>query len=404
VQAVSCDAGVCAPAGCTDAGACAFTPDNIVVPAKAVKYNVRSTAWPFCGTSNFLSVVVEMTEGSGETDDGATCNAPDCELAECTEEEEAAIAACMDAGTVQADCEAVDGCTYTAGTTVEASTCTDADLTNTDGTAESEPSPALCPDGCSYSHSVADDGTLTESCLEATGDVGVGDVAGLEVTFKGRSPNVDVCSTADNSCINIKFGKIEERKPDGVFKVNAHSIMSLASQRNLPTWTTGTMTHGSSDQVTFVKMALDRTFSRSCTNRDGGAADANARPRPNRRAAAVQMGSMVAQMPTKAMISAAVADTEVAGPQTPTNITVTTTDKGVEFVFPAFDSLYYDPIVASESSFEDCTSCENVDPDSTTDSTADAEGGTKMDVNSSSFGAPAVFTTLIVLALMHSVA
>ena len=200
--------------------------------------------------------------------------------------------------------------------------------------------------------------------------------SGLEVIFKGRSPNVDVCSTgADSSCINIKFGKIEERGPDATRKVNAHSIMSLASRNNLPTWTSGLTTYGSSDSVTFVKMALDRSFSRSCSNsgRDGGEADPNARPRPNRRAATVQMGSMVAQMPTKAMVAAPVADGADPAPSLSTNITVTTTNKGVEFMFPAFAELYYDPIIASESSFDACTSCE-LDTTSGTDTT-DASGG-----------------------------
>ena len=195
--------------------------------------------------------------------------------------------------------------------------------------------------------------------------------------FKGRSPNVDVCSTgADSSCINIKFGKIEERGPDATRKVNAHSIMSLASRNNLPTWTSGLTTYGSSDSVTFVKMALDRSFSRSCSNsgRDGGEADPNARPRPNRRAATVQMGSMVAQMPTKAMVAAPVADGADPAPSLSTNITVTTTNKGVEFMFPAFAELYYDPIIASESSFDACTSCE-LDTTSGTDTTTDASGG-----------------------------
>lgn len=35
--------------------------------------------------------------------------------------------------------------------------------------------------------------------------------------------------------MNLKFGKIEERGPDAIRKVNAHSIMSLASRNNLPT-------------------------------------------------------------------------------------------------------------------------------------------------------------------------
>ena len=47
------------------------------------------------------------------------------------------------------------------------------------------------------------------------------------------------------------------------------------------------------------------------------------------------------------------------GPAAQENITVTTTDKGVEFVFPAFGgSMYYDPIVASADSFEACSICE----------------------------------------------
>jgi hypothetical protein len=132
------------------------------------------------------------------------------------------------------------------------------------------------------------------------------------------------------------------------------------------------MQYGSSSAVTYVKMALDRSFSRSCSNRDGGDPDTTARPRPNRRAAAVNMGGMVAQMPTKAMASARAADNTVdsAAPSVPTNITVTTSNKGVEFKFPAFSTLYYDPIVASEESFEACSACAAIEPDDTSGGTS----------------------------------
>lgn len=416
-QEVDCPNGVCDATGCTDAGACVFAPDNMVVPAKAVKYNVRSTQWPFCGPNNFLAVTVDMTEGSGDSDDGATCTAADCaDVDACTEEETAAQSACVDAGTAsESACTAVAGCSYTpAPAPVDASTCTGADLTNTDtSTGEDVPSPELCPDGCSYSHAVADDGTVTETCSDATGDQSLGSVDGLQVTFKGRSPNVDVCSTgADASCLNIKFGKIEERGPDATRKVNAHSIMSLASRNNLPTWTTGTMSYGSSSAVTFVKMALDSEFSRSCNaNRDGGAADPNARPRPNRRATAVNMGGMVAQMPTKAMIAAPAAADGTAAPSVATNITVTTSNKGVEFMFPAFAEMYYDPIVAPESSFDACTSCADVEAEEvaatggTGDGTGDGTGGgTGGSTTPAATPAPATSSSTTVVPLVTFVA
>lgn len=416
VQEVDCPNGVCDATGCTNAGACVFAPDNMVVPAKAVKYNVRSSQWPFCGPNNFLAVTVDMTEGSGDSDDGATCTAADCaDVDACTEAETAAQSACVDAGTAsESACTAVAGCSYTpAPAPVDASTCTGADLTNTDpNSTEDVPSPELCPDGCSYSHAVADDGTgtVTETCSDATGDQSLGSVDGLQVTFKGRSPNVDVCSTgADASCLNIKFGKIEERGPDATRKVNAHSIMSLASRNNLPTWTTGTMSYGSSSAVTFVKMALDSEFSRSCNaNRDGGAADPNARPRPNRRATAVNMGGMVAQMPTKAMIAAPAAADGTPAPSVATNITVTTSNKGVEFMFPAFAEMYYDPIVAPESSFDACTSCADVEAEevAATGGTGDGTGdsSTPAPTPASSTPAPATSSSTTVVPLVTFVA
>jgi hypothetical protein len=155
--------------------------------------------------------------------------------------------------------------------------------------------------------------------------------------------------------MNVKFGKIEERGPDAVRKVNSHSIMSLASRNNLPTWESGQTTYGSSSAVTYVKMSLTRTFRRGCTSRDGGVALANAARRPPREREAVQLGNMVAEMPTQAMIAPR---GSVDAAQAPGNITVSTTDKGVEFIFPAFSSMYYDPVVASADSFESCVSCQ----------------------------------------------
>ena len=360
-QQVDCPRGVCDPTGCTSAGACTFVPETIPVPANSLKYNIQSTRWPFCGPNNFLSVVVDLAEGAGSADDAGACIAPTCaDQSACTQDEEDALSACMNAGTVQATCEAA-GCIYVAPVVPDAAVCATADLANTDGTAETEASPSLCPDGCSYSHSIGTDGTVLETCSASTGDISVGDAAGIDVTFKGRSPNVDVCSQgADASCMNIKFGKVTELGPDATRKVNAHSIMSLASSNNLPTWSTGLTSYGTSNAVTFVKMALDRSFSRPCSNsgRDGGVADPSARPRPTERASTIQLGEMVAQMPTIAMISPATVDATGVAPRTrPTNITVIASSTGVEFVFPAFSNIYYDPIVASKESFEGCSAC-----------------------------------------------
>jgi len=376
---VACPRGVCDAADCEDAVACAFTPDTVVVPPNAVKYNIGSSGWPFCGDNNFLSVVVEMTEGGGETDDGSTCTADDCVGSECTSEEEEAIEACAAVhGEPQAACEAA-GCTYTAGTAAGDCSALTPDTTE---------SPDQCAAGCVYTAPVAatcgtgndaagnacavnSDGTascavatgacvyqaaVAEECADPTAEAEIDSTATLDVKFKGRSPNFDVCSSSD-SCLNFKFGKIEERGPDAARKVNAHSIMSLASRNNLPTWSTGTTSYGNSNQVTWVKMELCGNFRRGCSanGRDGGAKDPNAmRDRPARRRAVLEVGDMVAQMPTQAMVS----PFGTTDPQEVTNITVTRTPKGMEFVFPAFSEAYYDPVVATQDSYDACEACE----------------------------------------------
>ena len=49
--AVNCaESGVCDDAPCKAAGACVFTPNNMVVPANSVKYNIRSSRWPGTGS------------------------------------------------------------------------------------------------------------------------------------------------------------------------------------------------------------------------------------------------------------------------------------------------------------------------------------------------------------------
>jgi hypothetical protein len=283
----------------------------VVVPPNAVKYNIGSSKWPFCGDDNFLSVVVEMKEDAGAVDDGSTCTAADCaDAADCTDDEEAAITACAAAhGQGEAACEAA-GCTYAAGAAL--ADCTAMVATNDGANADQCPvndcvytapvaatcgtgddgadTPAPCAvnsagDGCEVeSGSCAFVAAADDQCVAVTADTPIESDATLTVKFKGRSPNFDVCSS-DSSCLNFKFGKIEERGPDGVRKVNAHSIMSLASRNNLPVWSTGTTSFGNSNAVTWVKMELDRCFSRGCSNsgRDGGAPVQGARPRPARR-------------------------------------------------------------------------------------------------------------------------
>ena len=442
-QPVDCPDGLCIADGCTGAGACVFTPDNIPVPANSVKYNVRSSQWPFCGDANFLSVVVEMTQGEGQVDDGSQCTrTAEClDPEDCTSDEEALAEACAAATSGgESACVAVNGCTFAAGAAVTSTTCTGADL------GDSAPSPELCDAACSYSPPAcagdADAVAATcgtgfdadnvacalnadgngcavetgdcvfvagytpvcdldadtdasaecptgctmsaESCNDASADEEVSSAASaLTVRFKGRSPNVDICSTgASAGCMNVKFGKIEERGPDAVRKVNAHSIMSLASRNNLPTWESGQTTYGSSSAVTYVKMSLTRTFRRGCSTngRDGGAALANAARRPPRAREAVQLGSMVAEMPTQAMIAPR---GSVDAAQAPGNITVSTTDKGVEFIFPAFSSMYYDPVVASAESFESCVSCQT--PGCTDDSATNYNPEATLDDGSCTF-------------------
>ena len=115
-KAIDCPRGVCDVAMCAGGDACAFTPDNVAVPANAVKYNIGSSTWPFCGDNNWLSVVVDMQADGGGADDGSACTAPDCDATECIVVEEAAIEACGAVhGMGQAACEAVSGCTYTGG-------------------------------------------------------------------------------------------------------------------------------------------------------------------------------------------------------------------------------------------------------------------------------------------------
>lgn len=156
--------------------------------------------------------------------------------------------------------------------------------------------------------------------------------------------------------------------------------MSLASRNNLPTvpGPYGTTQYGSSAAVTFVKfaicpawcwlmllieltlpddlqMVLDGDFRRGCSNsgRNGGVADPSAtRNRNPRQRAVVQVGTMVAQMPAQAMIS-----TTAQPAAAVTNITVQVTNKGMEFIFPAFTSCYYDPVIAEETSFTACSTC-----------------------------------------------
>lgn len=283
------------------------------------------------------------------------CLQPDCAATECTETEDAAHAACGAAhGAGQATCDAVSGCTYAAGAAPPAAADCTAIVVDTTA------SPDLCPTGCSYT---APDATATpaivEACAESAADATIASAATLEVVFKGRSPNFDVCSGAE--CLNFKFGKIEERGPDGVRKVNAHSIMSLASRNNLPTWSSGITQYGSSSAVTFVKMVLDGDFRRGCSNsgRDGGAADPSAtRNRSPRQRAVVQIGEMVAQMPAQAMIG-----TSAQPAAQVTNITVQATHKGMEFIFPAFTSAYYDPVIAEEASFASCSTCAPIGTD-----------------------------------------
>ena len=74
-KAVDCPRGVCDATMCEGADACAFTPENVGVPANAVKYNIGSSTWPFCGDYNFLSVVVDMQADGGGADDGSSCTA-----------------------------------------------------------------------------------------------------------------------------------------------------------------------------------------------------------------------------------------------------------------------------------------------------------------------------------------
>ena len=50
---------------------------------------------------------------------------------------------------------------------------------------------------------------------------------------------------------------------------------------------------------------------------------------------------------------------------TPTNMTATPTTKGVELIFPAFTSLYYDPVISSEDSLSNCSDCDKEDTSST---------------------------------------
>ena len=68
----------------------------------------------------------------------------------------------------------------------------------------------------------------------------------------------------------------------------------------------------------------------------------------------LEVGDMVAQMPTQAMVS----PFGTTDPQEVTNITVTRTPKGMEFVFPAFSEAYYDPVVATQDSYDACEACE----------------------------------------------
>ena len=56
--------------------------------------------------------------------------------------------------------------------------------------------------------------------------------SGVDVVFKGKSPNLDICEAGKDSCTNVKFGKIEE-----VIHCVAMSVVGTCSSYGCGRWT-----------------------------------------------------------------------------------------------------------------------------------------------------------------------
>ena len=112
--------------------------------------------------------------------------------------------------------------------------------------------------------------------------------------------------------------------------------------------------------------------------------------------AVLALGDMVAQMPTQAMISP-----KAGGPEAPTNITVTRTQKGMEFVFPAFSSAFYDPVVATQDSYDACQSCPTTSADDLLTDGSENENKAVDQVSSSSV--PLAVASSLALVFMRTV-
>ena len=73
---------------------------------------------------------------------------------------------------------------------------------------------------------------IAEACTVSTGDIKMRDSSGVDIIFKGKSPNLDICQAGEDTCMNVKFGKIEEvRDPLYLLLAVASVVRAAGSYR-----------------------------------------------------------------------------------------------------------------------------------------------------------------------------